>query len=89
MDAVGGEVTCRRGDMWLSQVMRTELEAIVHEPAGRQEATTHLWGGRWYCPADGEPMVKEDGVVQCAACGRWLPGRVLYGLIELHPHTKG
>jgi uncharacterized Zn finger protein (UPF0148 family) len=88
MEVVAGEVTCRRGDMGLSQVMRSELEEIVRSPPSRPEAASIHWGGKWHCPLDGERMVEDGGRVQCPACERYLPGRVLYQLIELHPHKK-
>lgn len=88
MEIVGGEVTCRRGQMGLSKVVQDELEEIVQSPPRRLEPRDFRWGGRWHCPADGERMTEADGIVQCQSCQRCLPGQTLYALVELHPHKK-
>ncbi len=74
--------------MGLSQVMRTELEAIAQADPMTPDATEVRWGGRWHCPVDGTRMVEAKGRVRCPVCQRFLPGRVLYELIELHPHKR-
>lgn len=88
LEPLRDEIMCRRGDMELSRVLRLGLEEVVEVPAGRPDASAIRWGGAWHCPADGEAMVEEDGVIQCVACGRFLPGRLLYQLIEFHSHKK-
>jgi uncharacterized Zn finger protein (UPF0148 family) len=88
MGLMEGQVACLRGDMALSGVMTSELQAIAESSPSRPEPANFVWGGSWYCPADGERMVEESGLVRCPACERYLPGRVLYALIELHPHKK-
>src|SRR5215469_13711119 len=88
MGLVEEELRCQRGDMALSQPMKSELESIVQSSPSRPERAKFEWGGTWYCPADGERMAEENGLVQCPACARCLTGRALYQLIELHPHKR-
>lgn len=88
MAVIQGEVMCRRGRMGLSKVVQRELEEVVLSPPGRPEPQAFRWGRRWHCPADGERMAESAGAVRCPVCERCLPGRTLFGLIELHPHRK-
>jgi hypothetical protein len=88
LEAVADEVTCRQGKMGLSQVVWSELQAIAQSAPSTPDAAEIRWGGRWHCPVDGTRMVEADGRVGCPVCQRHLPGRVLYALIEFHPHVK-
>ena len=40
------------------------------------------WGGEWHCPPGGARMQETNGQVRCPACGRHLPGPILYQFIE-------
>ena len=64
-----------------------DVKVAAAEPVASTPSTTR-WGGEWYCPADGQQMVETDGAIGCPRCGRYLPGTVIYGLIELHTHTS-
>jgi hypothetical protein len=88
MEQRDGEVTCLAGDMGLSIVMLEELSEIVAADPTLSEPSPLRWGGKWHCPADGSLMREQDGRVGCAECGRYLPSRVLYQLIEFHPHGR-
>ena len=88
MEERGGEMYCVPGGMGLAPVVRMQLEAIV---AGTSRTTrrpdqSFRWGGSWFCPADGTPMVEVDGVLECGQCDRALGMNVLPRLIETHPH---
>jgi hypothetical protein len=77
---------CRAGGMELSQVVDETLRAVTDSAPVAEPASSMHWGGEWYCPADGVRMQERNGRVLCPACGRHLPGPILYQLIEFHVH---
>lgn len=87
MDVVSGQVSCRSGDMDLSEAMTLALNELVALGPVMTRRSNVLWGGEWHCPADGTRMSEIDGFVSCTECARVLPGSVVYQLIELHAHA--
>jgi len=84
-----GELTCTSGNMGLSQVMRSMLtDYCVSEPLPQAARSTEVrWGGSWRCPLDGAAMSSSDTALpMCPECDRILASRILYQLIEIHPH---
>jgi hypothetical protein len=88
MVEVDGELKCLPGDMPLSQSVRQALtEVCINDhPAVDDLPRTIRWGGMWFCPEDGSEMIENEGMVRCEVCEKRIPGRILYQLIELHPH---
>jgi hypothetical protein len=84
---VDGELTCVRGKMGLSERMRNDLDECfvsrLREPPDRK--FDFRWGGTWFCPGCGKPMVEEAGAICCPDCRRNISG-FLKHLIDLHPH---
>jgi hypothetical protein len=88
LEIVNGTLACRRGGMDLSEVMRAELrEIIATGPAARPASSKVRWVGEWSHPDDGERMTEVEGILECLACGRFLPGRVLYQVAQFHVHA--
>jgi uncharacterized Zn finger protein (UPF0148 family) len=81
-------LTCLRGEMMLSKYVAQGLKHIVVSNPIKPEPRMTRWGGWWHCPADGSQMTEESGLVRCYECGRFLPGGMIYNLIELHTHTR-
>jgi hypothetical protein len=77
---------CRFGGMELSQVVNEALSAVADSAPVAAPDSSARWGGEWHCPADGVRMQEINGKVLCPACGRHLPGPILYQLIEFHVH---
>ena len=89
MEDRGGELTCPTTGNGISRHVRSELEAIVSgttPEVARRPDQSFKWGVDWVCPADAEPMREVDGVLECSRCGRVIPGRLIYELVELNPH---
>lgn len=80
------ELYCLKGDMGLSQVVRQKLEERYCNPKGKPPLLPVnrriRWGGRWFCPGDGEVL---NEWLECNKCGKHISD-VAYALIELHPH---
>lgn len=73
--------------MWFSKVawdLTTECFGDERECIATPIA--HGIGGRWFCPADGQPMIESEGGIRCPTCTRAMPNRLWYALTELHPH---
>ena len=82
-----GVFVCTATSADLSPVASAELHAIAENDPDRAPKTALTrWGGTWHCPGDGEPMTETAGHMVCASCGRSLPGRLLYQLIEFNWH---
>jgi hypothetical protein len=81
-----GTSVCRAGGMELSQVVNEALRAVADSAPTAAPASSARWGGEWHCPAGGASMQETNGQVLCPACGRHLPGPILYQLIEFHVH---
>lgn len=89
LERIGHELTCRRGDMGLSQDLEKRLAAAFAGDVTEPQPTPFPFevGGTWFCPADAMHMdEKVRGLVACPTCGRSL-NRFLRALIELHPHA--
>jgi hypothetical protein len=84
----GDRLYCEATGMDFSPIVADELAAVADQPPAEPERSQVQWGGRWRCPADAKPMVEQDGLVRCPRCGRSLPPRLLYGLIEFHDHPR-
>ncbi len=89
----GKELYCVAGAMGLSQRMEEELTAAVQqspaEPVNPNPGTTP--GSAWFCPRCRAALVRSgedryDLRMHCPRCGLALAGRVVYDLVELHPH---
>jgi hypothetical protein len=84
---VDGEMTCIAGDMGLSKWLFSALTDLCGDPPQVDRSTRVRWGGGWHCPLDGSLMSSSDTELPtCPECQRVLPSRVVYQLIELHPH---
>lgn len=89
LEIVNGTLACRRGGMGLSEVMQAELRQIVATGSATRPARSEVrLGGEWCWPADGKRMTEVDGIWECLACGRFLPGRVLYQVVKFHVHAR-
>jgi hypothetical protein len=88
MQEVESEMTCLVGHMGLSQSVRRGLEEIVALPPTLPEPMKVRVGGEWHCPADGELVVEDHGLMQCSVCGRYLTPSIIYGVVEFHFHTR-
>jgi|GEM_PF-6418990 len=82
MIEVNGHLTCLRGEMGLSQVMRAVLEKRFPQQV-RPEVETDFKLG-WYCPGCGIPL---DSQHECSHCGKSIKG-IMYPLVEFHPHKN-
>jgi hypothetical protein len=74
--------------MQLSDLMTQQLEAWVTADPTPESPRAIRWGGVWHCPADGSRMNESDGVISCDTCGRHLPPRFIFPLVEFHQHEK-
>src|SRR5450432_3755230 len=81
-----GPAAYREGGMELAQAVYDALHTVLNGEPASVAASSVRWGGEWHCPADGTPMQESQGQVRCPACGRNLPGSILYQLIEFHIH---
>jgi hypothetical protein len=77
---------CTATDMDFSEVVHNELLAFVSSPPAQSDRSEVRWGGNWHCPFDATRMQENHGRLTCPACGRSLPPRLLYSLIEFHVH---
>jgi hypothetical protein len=74
--------------MGLSVVLARALEQVCNEPPQPEHGAPVNLGGTYYCPSDASEMVTRTGQLpECSECGRVLPWRVVYDLIEKHPHA--
>ncbi|UJR85093.1 hypothetical protein [Sandaracinus amylolyticus] len=80
----GTTLECVRGNMELSVAMRAGLVEIFVERRRSAKRVGHRFGGEWFCPGCGGPMIVDDGV-QCPRCSEHLD-ELVYQLVELHPH---
>ena len=85
---VGSELTCRRGQMGLSQHLERRLTEcfVLKRDKPRESKFSFVVGGKWFCPGCGIAMVEHDGDVRCSQCELSL-NEFIYQLIEVHPHT--
>jgi len=78
---------CPTGNMWFS---RAAWQLTMDCFGERRECIATPFkrriGGRWFCPADGQPMIENGGLISCRTCDRVMPDRLRYQLIELHAH---
>jgi len=77
---------CRRGDMELSKYLDQLIAAWIADDGTLGPGAIAFWGDSWYCPADGSRMGDSAGLVGCPTCGRHLPSRVMYMLVEHQAH---
>ena len=81
---------CPSGDMPLSGTMRETLTELLHQtPYREHEADSTSLQGHWFCPRCSSPMVQRQPDrldVSCPRCSIILSGKVIYQLVELHPH---
>lgn len=83
------EARCERGDMDFSRAVAAELSREFFEDSSGRDVTKPLYApSLWYCPRDGAQMWQSDRrTYTCTTCGRDLEGRILWSLVELHPHS--
>lgn len=74
--------------MELSELVTQGLTAWVAGDNAQESPRPIRWGGIWFCPADGNRMDEAEGLITCRKCGRHLPPRLLYQLIEFHRHSQ-
>ena len=89
MEERSGTLYCPDGGMELSPKMREFLTQtfLTRERNWEVRPAGFRWGGQWFCPADGQRMEEQEGVVQCPGCSQVFPGPLLHQLIELHAHA--
>jgi hypothetical protein len=81
-------LVCIATGMDFSEMARRELVSVAESPPRDVGRSRVRWGCSWHCPADATLMNEAEGRVTCPTCGRSMPPRLLYGLIELHVHPK-
>ena len=89
MEVREGALTCTESGSPLSVRATADLEAIVAgtaEPAEPRPEHALRWGVNWFCPADAEPLREVEGTLKCDSCGRVVPGKLVYQLVEFNPH---
>jgi hypothetical protein len=90
MDIRGASVVCSATDADLSSRVRAQLDEIVNDTGvptvNRRRDQWFKWGVQWFCPFDAQPLTEVDGVLECDACGRVIPGRLVYEIVEFNPH---
>jgi len=55
-----------------------------------EQMATSLHRSQWYCPDCGQGMfISEPNMLHqvCLSCGLKIPGRIIYRIVELHPHS--
>jgi hypothetical protein len=85
MKLVDGVFSCAAGGMTFSRQLHAVLIERFPETRPRPdgiELGAHLT--RWFCPGCGVPLGPE---MECRKCGRSIQD-LLFGLVELHPHTE-
>lgn len=88
MVMVGRELTCRRGNMGLSQFLETVLKERF-PPVSRSEPVPSISASGFFCPGCGVPMISGAAVgtsYTCPKCGKALDPGIMHQLVELHPH---
>lgn len=86
-----GQRYCVAGDMYLSQNLAAAIDVLIRQspPPVHHETDTTAGASRWFCPRCQQRMssVARDTLAQkCYACGLVLTGRIIYTLVEIHPH---
>ena len=82
MSEVEGWLTCTREGVGVSPHLRGELERLVASPPEKPAASSLGRGSQWHCPADGELLALDDGFLECRSCHRYLPGKLIYEMVE-------
>ena len=84
-----GHLICPQVGEWLSPRMNELLPRLAAEATSDPpDSKPGQWGAGWHCVADGRQMEPNEGHVRCPECGRYLPGSVLYELMEFNPHVR-
>ena len=96
-----GELFCDKGGTGLSPMVTRWLhQAIVTTPHLPVVATNlkEITHDAWYCPRCASPMSSREREPDaigaetleriCGHCGFIIPGRIIYQLVELHPHKS-
>lgn len=85
---IGGELTCVKGQMGLSQHLERRLTEcfILRADKPHESKFSFLVGGKWFCPGCGVPTIEGGGAVRCPQCELSL-NEFIHRLVELHPHT--
>jgi hypothetical protein len=75
--------------MELSELARLHLLAWLRggDAPIRVRRSSSRVGGRWHCPADGCRLREDTGTLSCPRCGRHLPPRLVYQLVEFNWHA--
>ena len=90
LQEVDGRLTYITGDMVLTAHMEEMLRCAYETASGKTDNTPLKFrvGGTWFCPACGESLAEEGGIVGCNKCGRSL-NKFVYHLVERHAHNVG
>lgn len=83
----GATLECVPGRMELSAVLRDGLVEVFVERRRSAKRVAFRWGGQWFCPGCGVPMLVDDEHVRCPRCGEHLD-EFVYQLVEIHPHRR-
>lgn len=78
-----GMLTCEKGNMPLSRHFQRLLQENYPVQQTKTSDVTGAVASRVYCPGCGIPLDKDHA---CPSCGKALPFKLFYQLIELHPH---
>jgi tRNA(Ile2) C34 agmatinyltransferase TiaS len=95
MELSQGYWYCRSGDMAFSRKMTEDLLAAIETtpfgPVTANQNSNEPLGMSVYCPRCTHQMTGSgDNTIGqvCPACGLSLRGRIIYHLVELHPHKR-
>lgn len=88
--AEDGEIfTCVKGRMPTSIDLARRLRE--YEEKGRNAVLSvsnrsFRFGGLWFCPCCASRLEEQEASFFCNQCGRHLERKIIYFLVEFHPH---
>jgi hypothetical protein len=86
MEERGAVFTCERGQMETSLMLALGLREYATSEAVPIEENDLLSGGKLCCPSCAAPLREQESCFRCTGCGEGLAKRLIYMMIELHPH---
>jgi uncharacterized Zn finger protein (UPF0148 family) len=83
-------LVCPAGEMPLARVLLVALKERFdgRGSPGEDSPLPTSVGGPWFCPGCGVQMVESDRHLRCPDCGRGLSWKMVYWLVERHPHRE-